>query len=69
MPDTRPGEHAPEDLIDVLVAQALDDLENHRFDVATALRTVACLAWVAAARGRARAPGSDAFEHHERGEG
>jgi hypothetical protein len=31
--------------IDTLVAQALDDLEENRLDIETALRTVAWLAW------------------------
>jgi hypothetical protein len=31
--------------IDTLVAQALDDLEEDRLDIETALRTVAWLAW------------------------
>lgn len=48
-----PAEHdGPDHLIDGLVAQALDDLDDRRLDVATALRTVASLAWAAASRRR-----------------
>lgn len=63
-PDERDGR---DDLINTLVAQALDDLENHRLDVPTALRTIACLVWVAAARGRRRPPVPGAVDPYERG--
>jgi hypothetical protein len=44
-----PGDQdGPDQVIDGLVAQALDDLDDSRLDVATALRTVASLAWAAA---------------------
>ncbi|HEY2192768.1 MAG TPA: hypothetical protein VGH76_10780 [Actinomycetospora sp.] len=42
------ADRPPERLIEVLVAQALDDLDEHRLDVATALDVVARLAWAAA---------------------
>jgi hypothetical protein len=45
----QPAEYdQPDPLIDVLVAQALDDLDEGRFDVQTALRVIASLAWAAA---------------------
>lgn len=53
MSDTpSPQNDRPDHLIDALVAQTLDDLEEQRFDVATALRKVASLAWAAASQRR-----------------
>ena len=50
----REGGGRPTALIDALVAQALDDLDEGRLDVESALRTIANVAWqLGRAAGRA----------------
>lgn len=52
---------APEE-IDMLVAQALDDLDGGNLDIEAALRTIAHSAWAAGRRAARSDPDSVAFD-------